>query len=425
MKEKTYKKILKNASVLLITIVMVFSTMVVSADNQSAKFTKACENDIQHSQTNNFLFDPDWIHFDDGTNVDAIGLTSGGTFEFAIRITPTELVEYDGYELTIVRWHHGYTSSPPHSGTIKIYAQGTSSKPGGLITSESFTVSSAGWFEIPLSNPPIIDASKDIWVSIRVTHAAGEYPAGVGPGPVVAGKGGWISLDGVNWEQLGIDYPTLNYNWNIWAKLEMPSEPPATPLQPQGPSDGIIEKGYIFSTSTTDPEEDQVSYMWDWGDGTPTVWTEFYDSGETIYAYHGWAEAGTYLIKVKAKDTHQQESNWSDPKVIVIVDVPILEIENITSGLFKVKAVVKNIGGADAIKVNWSITLDGGFIFLGKVTTGVILSLPGGDEETISSGLIFGFGKTMITVSAEIPESSATKEQKAFVFLFFIMMING
>jgi hypothetical protein len=52
------------------------------------------------------------------------------------------------------------------------------------------------------------------------------------------------------------------------------------------------------------------------------------------------------------------------------------------------------------------------------------LSLPGGDEKTISSGLILGFGKTTITVTAEIPESSATKEQKAFVFLFFIKIIN-
>jgi hypothetical protein len=416
-------KMLKKVSVLIIMFVMFLSAVMVTANNQSLEFILASEEDIQHSQQIN-VFDPDWIHFDDGTNVNSIGLINGGTFESAIRITPTELVEYDGYELTIVRWHHGYTSSPSHSGTIKIYDEGTSTSPGGLITSESFNVPSAGWFEIPLSNPVSIDVSKDIWVSIRITHAAGEYPAGVGPGPVVAGKGGWISNDGVTWYQLGIDIPDLNYNWNIWAKVEIPSEPPETPQRPSGPTEGIVGYSYVFSTSTDDPEGEQVSYMWDWNDGTPTEWTEYYDSGATVYTNHTWTEIGIYNITVKAKDTNGEESAWSDPKMIIIVDTAILEIENITGDLFKVKVVVKNFGGLAATRVSWSITLDGGIILFGKETTGNILSLSAGDEKTISSGLIFGFGKTMITVSAEIPESSATKDQKAFVFLFFIRMIN-
>ena len=400
--------------------VMVLSTVAVTVNDESPEFMLAGADDISPSQQTN-AFDPGWIHFDDGTTVDSIGLVAGGTWEGAIRITPAELADYDGYEVTAVRWHHGSTSSPPHSGTIKIYDAGTPTAPGSLITSEPFTVPSAGWFEINLSNPVSIDVAKDIWVSVRVTHAAGEYPLGVGPGPVVPGKGGWISIDGVIWQQLGIDITPLNYNWNIWAKVEMSSEPPEIPQRPNGPTDGVVSVNYMFSTNTTDPEGNQVSYIWSWGDGTSSEWLGPFDSGATVYAGHVWGEVGTYNVKVKAKDIHGKESDWSDSLTIHIVDTAIiLEIGNITGGLFKVSAVIKNTGGTDATWVNWSIILDGGIILSGGETSGRIMSIPAGGEKTVNSGFILGFGKTTITVTAEIPESSDTKEQEAFVLLFFI-----
>jgi len=49
------------------------------------------------------------------------------------------------------------------------------------------------------------------------------------------------------------------------------------------------------------------------------------------------------------------------------------------------------------------------------------VSLVAGDEVTVSSGLVIGFGKTVITVTAETLESSDAKEQEAFVLLFFIL----
>jgi len=317
MKEIIDKK-MKESCVLLIASLMILSTVVVTADtNESTTFMLAGE-DTQLQQTN--IFDPDWIHFDDGTNVNSIGLTSGGTFEFAIRITPAELAGYDGYEITTVKWHHGTAGGnpqPSHSGAINIYDAGTSSSPGATLTSESFTTAATNdWETTTLSNPAIIDASKDIWISIMVTHAQGEHPAGVGRGPVVPGKGGWISTDGVTWEQLGIDIPSLNYNWNIWAKVEEYSAPPEKPERPEGPTDGIIEVEYTFSTSTTDPEGGNVSYLWDWGDENPTEWTDFYDSGATVYASHTWDVSGEYNITVKAKNPRGKESEWSDPKTI-------------------------------------------------------------------------------------------------------------
>jgi len=422
MKELQRKKILKETGILLIATVMVLSTKAVTANtnNESPELMLAGADYISQSQQSN-TFNPDWIHFDDGTNIQSIGHILGGTWEGAIRITPAELTGYDGSKLTAVRWHHGYTSEPPHSGNIKIYGTGTSTHPGGLITSEPFTVSSAGWFEINLSNPAPIDTSKDIWVSVQVTHAVGEHPLGVAPGPVVPGKGGWISTDGINWQQLGIDIPTLDYNWNIWAKVER-SKPPEIPQRPEGLTEGLTGAEYTFSTTTTDPEGEHVYYLWDWGDETSSGWLGPFDSGEVAEASHSWTEAENYEIRVKAKDIYNHESDWSDSLKIFIVDVPILEISDISGSLVKVRAVIRNNGSADAVSVNWNITFDGGFILLGKKTTGKVITIPPGEEVTIISDPIFGIGKTVVRVTAEISGSSDAKEQEAFVLLFFIKM---
>ncbi|GAG96331.1 unnamed protein product, partial [marine sediment metagenome] len=72
--------------------------------------------------------------------------------------------------------------------------------------------------------------------------------------------------------------------------------------------------------------------------------------------------------------------------------------------------------------VNWSITLGGGLILLGRETTGIIDSLPVGEKVTVSSNLILGIGKTVITATAECTEgSSDTKTKDAFVLLFLIL----
>jgi len=208
-------------------------------------------------------------------------------------------------------------------------------------------------------------------------------------------------------------------------RLKDLTKPPETPERPEGPTEGIVEVGYVFSTSTTDPEGENVSYLWDWGDGTSSEWTKYYDSGATATAFHSWAEEGNYSITVKAKDIHNAKSGWSDPPLTInIVDVPVLEIEDIHGSLFKVSVVIKNNGSTDATGVDWSITLDGGLIW-GKETIGGIMSIPAGENITVKSKIICGLGRTVITASAEKPGvSSDTKERDAFVFLFFIKILD-
>ncbi|MCD6478025.1 MAG: PKD domain-containing protein, partial [Candidatus Aenigmarchaeota archaeon] len=95
---------------------------------------------------------------------------------------------------------------------------------------------------------------------------------------------------------------------------------PNQPSTPSGPIDGEINTEYSFSTSTTDPEGDQVRYGWDWdGDGVVDEWTGYYDSGTTITTSHTWSSVGTYNIKVKAEDLYGVQSDWSSVHQILIV----------------------------------------------------------------------------------------------------------
>jgi serine protease len=90
-----------------------------------------------------------------------------------------------------------------------------------------------------------------------------------------------------------------------------PNTAPKTPTKPTGPTSGSRNKQYTYSTSTTDPDGNQVYYWWDWGDGTNSGWLGPYNSGETKTASHKWTARGTFLVKVKAKDIYGAESGWS------------------------------------------------------------------------------------------------------------------
>lgn len=196
----------------------------------------------------------DTLYYYNSIDYNAIGLTYGGTYEAAIRLTPTELGSYGNWKLIKVRFYHHEGS---HNGQVKIYDQGTTSEPGSIITTEPYSASTAGWIEITLSNPVIIDNSRDLWVSVEITHAAGEYPISVDQGPAVSGKGDFVYAGG--WGELA-NYG-LNYNWNIEAIVQLPGEE-GDPLPPENLS---AYSDYTTPTSITISWTDPTTRV----DGTP------------------------------------------------------------------------------------------------------------------------------------------------------------
>jgi hypothetical protein len=98
------------------------------------------------------------------------------------------------------------------------------------------------------------------------------------------------------------------------------SDPPETPTKPDGPEQWIQNVETPFSSTTTDPEGESISYKFDWGDGNFSEWVGPYASGQTGEASHSWSELGEYEIKAIAKDINDIESNWSEPAVISIIE---------------------------------------------------------------------------------------------------------
>ena len=97
------------------------------------------------------------------------------------------------------------------------------------------------------------------------------------------------------------------------------NSPPNTPPKPNGPNSGMIKNAYNFSSITTDNDDDNISYGWDW-DGNMHVdqWSSWYSSGETCNMSYSWNNPGTYQIRVKSKDVHYSESAWSEQLTIII-----------------------------------------------------------------------------------------------------------
>jgi len=95
------------------------------------------------------------------------------------------------------------------------------------------------------------------------------------------------------------------------------NDAPGTPTAPSGTNSGKVNKAYKYSTSSTDSNGDRLKYTFDWGDGrtTTTSWTK---PGSHPRASYKWSGAGIYEIKVRATDSKDAMSEWSEPLVVTI-----------------------------------------------------------------------------------------------------------
>ena len=85
-----------------------------------------------------------------------------------------------------------------------------------------------------------------------------------------------------------------------------------------GPTNGQQGKEYEYIVSTTDPEEEQVYYKIDWGDGTCSGWIGPSTSGEDVIVKHTWESEATFNIRAKAKDVNGYETHWSEPFAVTM-----------------------------------------------------------------------------------------------------------
>ena len=85
------------------------------------------------------------------------------------------------------------------------------------------------------------------------------------------------------------------------------------PIKPMidGPVKGRAGVEHTFTFKSVDPENEDVFLFVDWGDETNTGWIGPYSSGEEITLVHNWSYGDIFTVKAKAKDIHDDESEWS------------------------------------------------------------------------------------------------------------------
>lgn len=93
-------------------------------------------------------------------------------------------------------------------------------------------------------------------------------------------------------------------------EIEEPQNNPPDKPSITGPNSGKPKIKYEFTIVTTDPDNNDVYYFVDWGDGTNSNWEGPNKSGQEIKLEHNWSNAEKYTIKVKAKDIFNEESQW-------------------------------------------------------------------------------------------------------------------
>jgi len=90
--------------------------------------------------------------------------------------------------------------------------------------------------------------------------------------------------------------------------------PPETPAI-QGPTEGKPKISYDYTIISVDPEDDDILYFIDWGDGTNSSWVGPYESNENVTLSHTFAKKGSYTVKVQARDIYAATSEWGSLQV--------------------------------------------------------------------------------------------------------------
>jgi len=149
----------------------------------------------------------EWLHWDYGNTGNGIG--TGGPFYIASKWNPTDLVEYDGFYLSKLKF---FAQSNTCTYSLRVWIGENS--PILIFEQDVPEFETFDWNEVILNSLVLIDASEELWFGYVCTSQIGEFPASCDDGPAIQYSGDMISIDGVSWVSLSADYG-LDYNWNV------------------------------------------------------------------------------------------------------------------------------------------------------------------------------------------------------------------
>ena len=211
-------------------------------------------------------------------------LTVIGDFWGGSELTALAIPYYWGYPQAEFIW----TPIHPNPGEMILFDASYSYDPDGYIT----------LYQWDWDNDGVFDENHTSPTSTHTFEEAGYYP---------------VTLRIV-------DNDDISNKTDSKTKTVRVNFPPYTPIIEGKRRFKEGEGGqYPYTIYSIDPDEDDVSYLINWSDGTQQ-WTGFYKSGEefTINVTIPQLDKGTYIIfKVKAKDVNGTESDWAVLEITV------------------------------------------------------------------------------------------------------------
>lgn len=202
--------------------------------------------------------------------------------------------------------------------------------------------------------------------------------------------------------------------------MQLMSNTPPNKATITGPSSGEMDVEYCFDVSSSDPNLDELYYIVDWDDGSDLEIFGPYESGDSALLSHTWSSAGSFEIRVMARDEFLAEGAWSNPFSFEIAG-PEIEIGSLSGGFGKLSFSLENVGSGVAESVDWSLDLSAGLLFVDGSASGTLQSL--GESESIvrSSNFIFGFGSGSAHIEVSGPSIPTVESTQSFSMLLFFI----
>ncbi len=118
------------------------------------------------------------------------------------------------------------------------------------------------------------------------------------------------------------DGATNGYSTSV--EILSANQPPRSPTL-TGQRDIEIDTITPFTVVAIDEDNDTIRYIIDWGDGTNTTTTDFYENNTPVTVYHSWSSSNLYLVKVFAEDDLGSPSDTTQQFVFVNVTVIFID----------------------------------------------------------------------------------------------------
>jgi hypothetical protein len=202
------------------------------------------------------------------------------------------------------------------------------------------------------------------------------------------------------------------------------NHPPSSP-DVGGDNFGKVGQELTLNAAATDPDGDEILYMFDWGDGTYSSWLGPNPSGQEIIATNSWDSPGIYNVKAKAKDTSLGfESDWSYYPLSVKIVVPTLNV-TIKSGIsLSINIKIENSGEIDVSDITWNLTVKRIGLFKKTLMqkTGNISLLPIDGIQMVTASPT-GFGAFIVEIKVEAPDIGQIVVSKQGLIIWKIILL--